>query len=757
MFLEKRLKAASESVRRLRMRLRIIFRGGRGQCVGRRLQTTRPLLLAWGTYFRHAKMRVISNVRSVPALGSVFLIVLSGCSGARAPGAPVPAVSVGAGASSVVEGTALQFTLRAAPAPAVDLAVTVNLVETGAVLAGPLSRTVTIRAGSDVAPLTVDTIDDQVDEPDSTVTATLAGGTGYALGAVASASVVVTDDDEPEPPAASPLVTISAVAAAVTEGAAVEFRLHAQPAPASELVVNVAVTESGAMLAAAPPRMVTIVAGAGTATLTLPTVDDAEDEPPGTVTAKVSAGAGYTLGSDTSASVTVVDDDEPPVPEVTIAVAASSVTEGMAAEFTLSADPAAVAELAVGVTLTVTGSASSAARTRAAHTVTVPPGDSITAVTVTIATGAGAARLTVATAGDDVDGPDRTLTASVTAGSGYTLGSMASASVTVRDDDEPTEPEQTVGFAYVAYDLTGLNGNELATEAAPEVVLTGTLPIPFADPVVLGAVAASGTEAAVPGTVTQGQCVPMVSAPYPTRYAALAGSGIDYRIDLQGDHDTSSHLFAVDFAEDMAFSGMPNVPAGDYSYVLEAAAGMQRASRAWKLAVGARDLPGESADDDREHDLHGDVAVDAEIEEAADGIAGDWADFVPENFATADDTSATVMNIPRLALPGTVADPVGLSLDASINGAGDVDMFWLGALSPNWRLELKVVGGAKQLALFRLGSVDPVPFPAAADSSYPYQVGGPQGGLSCADYYLRVSGNAGQYRLAWRLTRPQPQ
>ena len=40
---------------------------------------------------------------------------------------------------------------------------------------------------------------------------------------------------------------------------------------------------------------------------------------------------------------------------------------------------------------------------------------------------------------------------------------MASASVTVRDDDEPTEPGQTVGFAYVAYDLTGLNGNELAT------------------------------------------------------------------------------------------------------------------------------------------------------------------------------------------------------------------------------------------------------------------------------------------------------
>lgn len=84
----------------------------------------------------------------------------------------------------------------------------------------------------------------------------------------------------------------------------------------------------------------------------------------------------------------------------------------------------------------------------------------------------------------------------------------------------------------------------------------------------------------------------------------------------------------------------------------------------------------------------------------------------------------------------------------------DVDVYWLGSLAPNWRLELKVVGGATQLALFRLGGVDPIPLPAAADPPYAYQVGGPQGGLSCADYYLRVSGNDGQYRWAWRLTRP---
>ena len=156
-------------------------------------------------------------------LCSVVLAALLGCSGARAPGAPVPAVSVEPGAGSVIEGTALQFVLRAEPAPATDLAVSLTLTETGAVLAGPLSRTVTIRAGSERATLTVDTIDDEQDEPASTVTVALAGGTGYVLGTPALASVVVNDNDEPEEPVVTPpdpvppVVTITAATAAVTE------------------------------------------------------------------------------------------------------------------------------------------------------------------------------------------------------------------------------------------------------------------------------------------------------------------------------------------------------------------------------------------------------------------------------------------------------------------------------------------------------------------------------------------------------------
>ena len=217
---------------------------------------------------------------------------------------------------------------------------------------------------------------------------------------------------------------------------------------------------------------------------------------------------------------------------------------------------------------------------------TVPPGDSTTPVTVTFTAGAGTARLTVATPADEVAGPDRTLTATLAAGSGYTLGAAASASVTVQDDDpdgQTRPPGLAPGFAYVAYDLTGLNGGTLATEAVPEVIPQGTLPIPFADPGGGGCPGASGNEPAVAGTVTLGQCDPIGSPAYPTRYAALAGVGIAYRIDLQGDNATAGHRFAVDFAAEMAFSGMPNVLSGDYSYVLRR-----------PPACSARPVPGSS-------------------------------------------------------------------------------------------------------------------------------------------------------------------
>ena len=112
--------------------------------------------------------------------------------------APVPVVTI-AGGWPVTEGTAAGFTLRAAPAPAADLGVTVTVSESGAFAQASAlgARTVTIPAGAASAAFTVATEDDTAGEPSGTVMATVSSGDGYTVGGASRARVAVNDNDAP--------------------------------------------------------------------------------------------------------------------------------------------------------------------------------------------------------------------------------------------------------------------------------------------------------------------------------------------------------------------------------------------------------------------------------------------------------------------------------------------------------------------------------------------------------------------------------
>ena len=239
------------------------------------------------------------------------------------PPAPVPVVTVAAG-SAVTEGAAAGFTLTAAPAPAADLAVSVSVSQSGAFAdASALgARTVTIPAGGTSAAFTVATADDDADEPDGAVVATLGAGSGYTLGSAASATVAVADNDTPDP-----VVTVAG-GAPVTEGAAAGFTLTVSPAPAADLAVSVSVSQGGAFADASAlgARTVTIPAGGTSAAFAVATVDDAADEPDGAVVATLAAGSGYTLGAATRATVAVADND---IALPTIATKRSTAREGV--------------------------------------------------------------------------------------------------------------------------------------------------------------------------------------------------------------------------------------------------------------------------------------------------------------------------------------------------------------------------------------------------------------------------------------------
>ena len=455
------------------------------------------------------------------------------------PPPPLPEIAVTADAASVTEGGDAVFTLTATPAPAADLAVSVTVASDGdwGVTAG--TQTVTIPA-SGSATLTLATAGDDADEPDGSVSVTVAAGSGYTVGSSGSGTVAVRDDDDPATPAVDPAlvaevramaaqtqhgaahvkrwrrvlvafgveeypgltpttlaeakanaqkyssplwprivealekleaaaqqdqdqpqqqtpeIAVTANAAAVTEGGDAVFTLTATPAPAADLPVSVTVATDGDWGVTAGSRTVTIPAS-GSATLTLATAGDDADEPDGSVSVTVADGSGYTVGSAGSGTVAVRDDDAP-LPVVTLA-AGAAVTEGGDAVFTLTASPAPAADLAVSVTVAADGDWGVTAGTQ---TVTIPT--------------TGSATLTLATTDDAADEPDGSVTATVTDGSGYTVGASASGTVAVRDDDLPP-PVVTIAAKAGPVSEGGDAVFTLTADRAPDADLTVTLAV----------------------------------------------------------------------------------------------------------------------------------------------------------------------------------------------------------------------------------------------------------------------------------------
>ena len=114
------------------------------------------------------------------------------------------------------------------------------------------------------------------------------------------------------------------------------------------------------------------------------------------------------------------------VPAITIVAGASPVTEGTSAVFTLSRAGSTTAALTVNVTVSEAGGDMVAASNEGART-------------VTFLANSATATLSIATASDSVDEANSVVTATVSADTGspasYSVGTPASAMVTVEDND----------------------------------------------------------------------------------------------------------------------------------------------------------------------------------------------------------------------------------------------------------------------------------------------------------------------------------
>ena len=386
---------------------------------------------------------------------------------AQTPPPPTPEVSISAG-SGITEGGDATFTVTASPAPAADLAVSVTVSQSGDYGATTGQRTVTIPTTGSVT-LTVGTTDDSTDETDGSVTATVNAGSGYTVSSSQGAATVAVADNDDAP---TPVVSVTA-GSGITEGGDAVFTVTASPAPASNLAVSVTVSQSGDYGATTGRRTVTVPT-TGSVTLTVGTTDDTTDETDGSVTATVNAGSGYTVSSTQgAATVGVSDNDDAPTPVVSVS-AGSGVTEGGDVVFTVTASPAPAANLDVSVTVSQSGDYGA---TTGRRTVTVPTTGSVT--------------LTVGTTDDTTDETDGSVTATVNAGSGYTVSSsQGAATVGVSDNDDAPTP------------VVSVSAGSGVTEGGDAVFTVTASPAPASSLVVSVTVSQSGDYGATTGRRT---------------------------------------------------------------------------------------------------------------------------------------------------------------------------------------------------------------------------------------------------------------
>ena len=373
----------------------------------------------------------------------------------------LPTVTIAADDSTVEEGETADFTLTRTGDTASSLTVNVHVSESEDMIPTSLqgSHTVTFTSGNDTAPLSLQTDDDTLDELDSLVTATLVANSAYTIGSPGSASVTVEDNNWP---------SVSVVAGPTPIGEAngpATFTFKRVGLIDAELVINVQVQESEDMVDSnyTFPTTVTFPANHAMTLLEVPISDDDVDEDNSSITATIQPGGPetYSIGSPSTATVIVEDDDTTPgLPVVTIRSDQTSLTEGQSATLTLSRTGDTTAALDVTVSVQETGE------------MTTQDGTS----TETFGIGDSQIQLTLDTVADDVDEPDSRITVTVIVDSAYTVGTPSAATIDVRDDDG-TSTSNTINPRN-PQGGPGETPTEVPTKVLPEVViLAGPSPV----------------------------------------------------------------------------------------------------------------------------------------------------------------------------------------------------------------------------------------------------------------------------------------
>lgn len=286
-----------------------------------------------------------------------------------------------------------------------------------------LSGTTTIAPFNPYGTITINPIDDSIYEGDETVVLTVLASTSYQVGSPSEATIILKDND-------SPTVSVVASTNTISENAGSLLLTFSRTGPTDIGPLTVNYSVAGTALPGDDYGLLSgslvIETGSASRTLSVPIVNDALIEAPESLIVSITADAAYTIGTSASATVFLLDDNEPVVLSLSSSDTSASEpgdTSGTA-QFTLvrAGNP----DTALSVNLRSAGSALAGS-----DYVTLPS-------TVTFAVGQTSATLNVVPLDDSEAEPDETVTLLLLAGNGYSVGSPSSFTVNLYDD-EPTQ------------------------------------------------------------------------------------------------------------------------------------------------------------------------------------------------------------------------------------------------------------------------------------------------------------------------------
>jgi subtilisin family serine protease/Ca2+-binding RTX toxin-like protein len=325
-------------------------------------------------------------------------------------------------------------------------ALTVNVLMSGTATNGTdytsIPTTATFAIGSTTALVNLNVIDDiLVEQTIETAILTVGTGTGYTVGTTPSATVNITDND-------LPVITVAATDASAAEtipGATTnpgQYTLTRTGVTTSALTVNVLMsgTATNGTDYTSIPTTATFAIGSTTALVNLNVIDDIlVEQTIETAILTVGTGTGYTVGTTPSATVNITDNDVA-LPVITVAATDASAAETIPGATTNPGQ----------YTLTRTGPITSALTVNVTKTGTATNGVDYTSIPTTVTFNAGSATALVPlnVIYDTLVEATETAILNVTAGNGYTVGTSASATVSIADGPLPVLPSITLASNY---------------------------------------------------------------------------------------------------------------------------------------------------------------------------------------------------------------------------------------------------------------------------------------------------------------------